>query len=280
MKEYGQLPLGGVASALVNRKQENIAMARYLGLSGAKLNIVDMIEMNLATQVSSARPLLSVFRHLAQSPHQSEQFKSEQPRQLDMSYLEEALDTMAVEEPALLEEVEAHEIWEQVLMVPPSAVDVTETASSSSFDKIAYPIVAGNSWKDIQEMQRFAPEFIAEHRGHVAPIVSARFDNIDVFVETCFGTKHNDVNSITRQVKQYLSQVEGQLASFNVQGVHGADKRYARIALERKQAAASACLDTLQSANAGVVQTWLDLTRHAANKSFEDCLKDEISLMK
>lgn len=256
-------------------------MARYLGLSGARLNIADMIEMKLASQVSSARPLLSLFRHLAQSPHISEEYKREQPRQLDMSYLEEALDTMAVEEPALLEEIEAHEIWEQVLAVPPSAVDVTATASSSpEFDKIIYPIVAGNSWKDIQEMQQFAPEFISEHQGHVAPIISARFDHIDTFVETCFSAKLTDVKSITKQVNQYLSQVEGQLASFNVQGVHGSEKRHARIALERKQAAASACLETLQNADAGVVQTWLDLTRHAANKNFDTCLKDEITLMK
>lgn len=256
-------------------------MARYLALSGATLNIVDLCEMDLVHQVASERPLLPLFRHLAQSPHYSELSKREQPRQVDIFLLEEALSTMAIQEPELLETVEQHAIWDRVLMVPPSATGTsTSTASNSSNgsngSSVQYPSIAGQSWPELQLMESLTPELLLD-ASSLPGGIPARFEHIDAFVENCFGAKH-DVKSTKKTLTQYVANLESQISQNHQH--HMMDKRHASIAMQRKLHAAKTCLATLQQTDAAVAQTWFDLTRHAATKSFDDCLRDEITLMK
>eukprot|EP01039_Chlorochromonas_danica_P012361 gene12361-14119_t len=157
MKDHGQLPIGGVASALVDGDQQNIAMARYLALSGAKLNILDLCQLGLVEHVVSDRPLVPIFRQLAQTNHSNDGTKREQPRHVDIGALEDVLTTMAVDEPEILEEIEMHPVWESSLMVPPS-----EVASNVANEPQQYPVFAGKTWEEVAAFEAAAPDVISD----------------------------------------------------------------------------------------------------------------------
>lgn len=250
-------------------------MARYLALSGAKLNILDLCQLGLVEHVVSDRPLIPIFRQLAQLTHSTDGTKREQPRHVDIRALEDVLTTMAVDEPAILEEIEMNPVWESALMVPPS-----EVFSNVANEPQQYPAFAGNTWEEVAAFEAAAPDvFSADAPGGL----SALFENIEAFVENCFGANH-DVRSSKRALEQYIAGLEKQMASSGMGRsaltYATIDKRNAAIAMQRKLHLAKSCMKTMDLTDAAIVQTWFDLTRHAATKDFDACMRDEITMWK
>lgn len=284
LKDHGKLPLGGVAAALLNRDAKNIPMARYLAFSGARLNVMDLLEMNLVTNFSTEEPLVPLLIHAAKAPCPSEMSKRQQPRQIYMPRLWDAIDTMTPSIPEEMERVENDPFWERVLTVPPAEANSPNNMPHLHSENTVYPKIAGDSWEEIQAMEQLTPELLAGSTGGCnIPFLSAKFDNIEAFAETCFSSKFQDVKTIKKNMVSYVNNVTGQLNALNKKkttSLHGQDKRHAVIAMQRKLQAATSCLMTLEKTDVAVLQTWLDMTRIAATKSLDESLKDEITMLK
>jgi hypothetical protein len=117
------LPLGGLARALTTTTKASslswVGLARYLAISGIRLNVQDLYSLGWITHVTANDVFDRLFRTLGDTVHGSDRYKSTQAKQISVNSLSEILECMHIGDLPIFEKIQKHNIWEKFLLVTP-----------------------------------------------------------------------------------------------------------------------------------------------------------------
>lgn len=233
--------------------------ARALGLSGLRLNVVDLYKYGLVSHILGEQPLNRILNTMGNTIHDLGDIKREQPPQVDIGQFDNVLDAISLqgEELAFLDEVDNEPLWDQIMAVPPKNIPLDPEI----------PNVAGRSWEEWQAVDAY-PELLASPEG-----ANGCFDGFDDLCQTFFGSNHS-VETTFKELSNYASNLEQDYKSSELRR-----NQHWNMTMQRKIDFVKRCLVTLK-AHKEEAKAWYHITRVAASKGLSETIKEEIAALK
>lgn len=127
----GVLPVGaGLGHHLVQcSTTDGVALARFLAISEKRLDAEEMFELGMVTHMADDESPQDIANGLAWTRPKDMDFTQAEQVAMDTDLIEEVLETINAESEDI-EETYQDELWDDLLSIPPKAVDEIEDAET------------------------------------------------------------------------------------------------------------------------------------------------------